>query len=315
MFFFYNLKAQKENYNWYFGQRAGITFKTIPPSAVSKSSINTEEGCSSISDSAGNLLFYTDGVFVYNRKHKLMGCCLGGHYSSTQSALILKRPLSKDLYYIFTVGAEGGSLGYGSVDMKLDSGYGGLDLNSFKQLETPDDEKIIVVANRNGTDYWLITHTASNFGYSVYRIDASGVHLETRTSTGNKMAVHGYLKASPSGKLLAICDEGTTDILSFNNETGDINFLFNIPEYGVYGLEFSPNDSFLYAADRHKGNLYQYNIYKKESKTIDNTDLGALQLGPDGKIYVGQYNTNYLGVINYPNLVFPYCDSKKTRSA
>jgi len=103
--------AQKEANNWYFGRGAGIQFlndgSVVP---LSGSRMNTNEGCSSISDTEGNLLFYTDGRSVWDRNHVLMpngnyfgGTGLLGDPSSTQSAIILPKKNDPNIYYIFTV--------------------------------------------------------------------------------------------------------------------------------------------------------------------------------------------------------------------
>ena len=57
--------AQKENNLWYFGKNAGMDFNSGKPVALSGGQINTEEGCASISDRNGHLLFYTDGITVW----------------------------------------------------------------------------------------------------------------------------------------------------------------------------------------------------------------------------------------------------------
>src|SRR5437868_1964390 len=103
--------AQKESYNWYFGANAGITFNTDPPTALTNGAINTTEGCSSISDDKGNLLFYTDGMTVWNKNHQVMdnGSGLNGDNRSTQSAVVIKLPESNSLYYIFTASEQGGN--------------------------------------------------------------------------------------------------------------------------------------------------------------------------------------------------------------
>ncbi len=64
----------KQANNWYFGNNAGITFNTPDgsPQAVFDGQINQYEGCASISDYNGNLLFYTDGVTVWNSMHDTM---------------------------------------------------------------------------------------------------------------------------------------------------------------------------------------------------------------------------------------------------
>lgn len=107
----FNAFAQKEANNWYFGNRAGIQFQddgTVIP--LSDSSMNTAEGCSSISDEEGNLLFYTDGRNVWDRNHVLMpngnynaGTGLLGDPSSTQSGIIVPKKDDPNIYYIFTV--------------------------------------------------------------------------------------------------------------------------------------------------------------------------------------------------------------------
>ena len=55
--------------NWYFGWNAGISFSTAPPQSPANGSLHTEEGCSAISNSSGNILFYTDGMTAWNRYH------------------------------------------------------------------------------------------------------------------------------------------------------------------------------------------------------------------------------------------------------
>ena len=58
--------GQAQNNNWYFGT-AGIDFNGPSPVAITTSAMSTYEGCSTVSDKFGNLLFYTDGVNVFNR--------------------------------------------------------------------------------------------------------------------------------------------------------------------------------------------------------------------------------------------------------
>ena len=57
--------SQQQAANWYFGDNAGIQFDTSAGAltALTDGQLNTDEGCTSISDQDGNLLFYTDGTF------------------------------------------------------------------------------------------------------------------------------------------------------------------------------------------------------------------------------------------------------------
>ena len=65
-------QAQGEANIWYFGQNAGIDFNSGSPVALTNGQLVTDEGCATISNSSGQLLFYTDGITVYNRNHSIM---------------------------------------------------------------------------------------------------------------------------------------------------------------------------------------------------------------------------------------------------
>ena len=65
---------------------------------------DANEGCMVLSDTSGQLMMYSDGQQVWNKNHQVMpgGEDLGGHYSATQSGIILKKPGAENLYYIFS---------------------------------------------------------------------------------------------------------------------------------------------------------------------------------------------------------------------
>ena len=102
-----HLEAQNEASYWYFGQNAGVRFDADQGTvtAVTDGQLNTLEGCTSISDEDGNLLFYSDGSTIWNRNHQIMlnGTGLRGDDSSTSSGLIVPKPQDPDFYYLFTV--------------------------------------------------------------------------------------------------------------------------------------------------------------------------------------------------------------------
>ncbi len=67
-----NCYAQKEAYNWYFGNMASINFHTGQAVSMDNSNMLSGKGCTSISDSLGNLLFYSNGEKIWNRTHEIM---------------------------------------------------------------------------------------------------------------------------------------------------------------------------------------------------------------------------------------------------
>src|SRR5688500_15733653 len=64
--------SQKEVKQWYFGGNCGIDFTGVVPITHSNSAMVAFEGCASISDTSGNVLFYTNGVEIWNKNHATM---------------------------------------------------------------------------------------------------------------------------------------------------------------------------------------------------------------------------------------------------
>ena len=138
--------GQREAVNWYFGNNAGLNFNN--------------EGCATFSDGNGNLLFYTEGVNVWNRNHQIMpnGEGLLGSTSATQSAMVLPRPGSSNIYYIFTSdnvqsyqNGEGGvGFNYSVIDMNLNGGLGDVTVKNINLLPNAS-EKVTAVRNNAGT--------------------------------------------------------------------------------------------------------------------------------------------------------------------
>lgn len=332
-----NSFSQKEANVWAYGFGNGIDFNSGSASAI-LTSTHTVEGCSSVCDSLGNLLFYTNGMTVWDKNGMQMpnGVGLFGHdttsafhdYSSTQGATIIKKPGSDSLYYIFTASAQGKYLPYcySIVDMSLNGGLGDVfEKNSILLMNST--EKLTAVNHRNQNDVWIITHPLNTDQYHSFLLTNSGISAAVvtiiDTTYGLVNGCVGALKASHNGKKLASCEWGKKRVAlyDFNDSTGIISnrILMTVPKLS-YGVEFSPNDSVLYIGSCPGHGLYQYDISSNISATIASTFYnfnlrqistggGQLQLGPDGKIYFnrGGPNNYALSVINAPNYVGSLC--------
>ncbi|KAF2335428.1 T9SS type B sorting domain-containing protein [Flavobacterium ginsenosidimutans] len=113
LLFFYSSTSfsQQEASVWYFGKNAGLKFHNDGSvTSLNDGKLVTNEGCASIADSSGNLLFYTDGRTVWDKNHIIMpngdywaGTGLLGDPSSTNSAIIVPKPGNSKIYYIFTL--------------------------------------------------------------------------------------------------------------------------------------------------------------------------------------------------------------------
>lgn len=225
-----NSFSQREASRWYFGNNAGLDFNRGAPAALTDGKLVTHEGCSTISDQNGNLLFYSDGINVWNKVHRLMpnGTGLLGHESSTQSAIIIPKAGSKTQYYIFTVDEPdpeeliNNGLNYTLVDLSLNNGFGNV-VTSEKNVHLitynasdPSEshlkcsEKITAVQHNDETSIWVITHFKDAF--YAFEVDENGVKttpIISPTNTivptgGYKQNGIGYLKVSPNGKKIGI---------------------------------------------------------------------------------------------------------------
>ncbi|MBK8952990.1 MAG: hypothetical protein IPM85_12635 [Chitinophagaceae bacterium] len=177
------LNAQKNNI-WYFGAQSGLDFNTGPgvpaiPVATGNSAMIADEGCSSICDNNGRLLFYTNGVNVYNRNHVLMlnGSSIGGNISAFQSSLIVPYPGNPNLYYIFTADAIENSYAngyrYSVVDMSGDNGNGAV-TSKNGLLSAPGTERLAACRHANGADVWVITNDDSSNTFRTWLVSCSG---------------------------------------------------------------------------------------------------------------------------------------------
>ncbi|HOS49341.1 MAG TPA: hypothetical protein PLG57_11920, partial [Bacteroidia bacterium] len=331
--------GQKQGDNWYFGDHAGINFSNGSPVTLNDGlTPNGTEGTAVMSDSAGSLLFYTDGLQLWNRNQMLMpnGDSLAGNISSTQSSLIIPMPGSSRYFYVFTTDdflhnlANG--LRYSVVDLCLDNGLGDVISNQKNiLLVNTVAEKLTGVRHSNGVDYWIITHLYFSDAFYSYHISSTGISAPVISHIGSihpnpnagssYSAALGQLKASPNGQKLVIVNGNGSSIaeyFDFNNSTGVVSNCVNIQansNWNYYGASFSPDNSKIYIACWLNGNgIYQFDLNAGggdpsavfASKTLIDQSYNflGLQLANNGKIYVARSpfgTTTFLDVINDPN--------------
>lgn len=317
------LFAQKETNIWYFSDRAGLDFNSGKPVPLFNGMIgNPGDGNSTVSDANGNLLFYSNGVTVWNRNHVPMpnGNGLMGHVSASQSVVAVPKPNSRNIYYLFTVDAIennlSGGLRYSIVDMSLANGFGDVTVKNVL-LETPVTENLTATMHANNTDYWIISHRWNSNAYTAYLLTANGVMPVPVVSTagisvqGTYLNATGVLKASPDGTRLghAIRELEGFQLLDFNKSAGIIsNAIISPRNYPVsVGVEFSPDGTKMYCSAAGTKSIYQFDLKAPDifaSGVLIGTPAYAtthMQIGSDGKIYCSQRDSYYLGVINDPN--------------
>ena len=326
--------SQEQNHTWFFGYNAGINFNTNPPSAIS-SPLSAIEGCASVSDSSGKILFFTNGITVWDRNHEVMpnGTGLAGGISSTHAALIVPFPNSSSLYYLFTSEdhTTDGGVSYSIVDMTLNGGYGDIAPGTKNQLlVNQTTEQIAAVLHSNKNDIWVITHKLNSNEFFSYLITTSGIMPNPVISAiGSTYPITnslGQLKPSNNGKKLVGSSAiyNIIDMFDFNPSTGELSNHFNLNNLftqfpTIYGIEFSPSDSILYLVSSWLENhLFQVNLGNNIVTTLSSSPegfYGALQQAPDGKIYIAVQGKAYLNAINFPDKPGNSCEYQENAIA
>jgi gliding motility-associated-like protein len=330
--------SQKEGNYWYFGSNsfgngcAGINFNIPngPIIALTDGKIpltGDPEGVATISDyKTGDLLFYTDGVTVWNKSHSIMtgGTGLYGDQSSTQAVNILKSPDSGNdsIYYLFTTTSPldpPSYFAYSVVNMKKNAGLGEV-ITKNVILDSMITEKQTFVKHSNCNDIWTVIHKSDNNTFEAFLLSNTGVNSTPVISTAGAFYTNltysvGSMASSNCGNYIACAIWGSDfiEVLDFNNSFGSVSNPRTITtSVAPYGLAFSADDSKLYM---NNGNIYQYDLsygwadLNTIISTVSqlNTDYAfnsGLELAPDGKIYscrLGGLPPYYLSAINYPN--------------
>lgn len=330
-----SVRAQNEFSKWYFGTYAGLDFSTSPPTALTNGTMIAPEGCATVSDAAGNLLFYTEGSQIFNSAHLVManGSGLNGDPSSSQAAVVIKKPGSSNLFYVFTTNQNLGAY-YSVVDISLAAGMGSVTIKN-NLLHSSSTEKQVSVRHCNGTDAWIVGHEKGTNTFWSYLLTTTGVNTNPvlssigTTLSGVDYPQIGQLKVSPNGKLLAttvysnstpfsLGDRGFY-LFNFEPATGAVSnslTLLNTTQ-GIYpyGIEFSPDGSKLYGTSLSnttstKAQIYQWDVCQTSTAAIVNsvysftlpfTTVGSVQRAIDNKLYVTSFGFVNMSVIHNPN--------------
>ena len=316
-----------QNKQWAFGHSAGLDFTSGSPSAIG-TSMNTNEGCASVADGSGNMLFYTEGTKVWDRTGAIMpsGSAIVSYVtqSSSQGALIAPVLGTTTQYYVFSLENIGGTSGYCHldyciVDMSLHGGLGDVVASTIGTVITNNlAEKMMIVAGNN-CDLWLVTHKLDSAVFLSYNITSSGIAAPVVSYSGAYTSSLAYaigmIKISPDRQHL-VCQIYTsakgTELHDFNPSTGVVSNCRKLDSLSVeYGAEFSPNSNLLYC-QYWSTRIDQYDITAgggsaaaiRATKTtvVSSYTVSDLKLAPDGKIYLNpSYGSTTLSCIPSPN--------------
>ena len=322
----------KRTNHWYFGINAGLDFSSGTAVAVTNGQL-VSDNSASISDTAGNLLFYTDGKTVWNRNHQQMPNGTGLNGDPYGKEVIVPKPLNDSIYYIFfTLTKAPYYSEYAIVNMKLDGGLGDIIVKNDTLLNDTCAERISAVKHANGKDIWIAVQKVLTNRIYCYLLTASGIKAPVISSVG-LADMHGgnYAQFSASGKKLAVGNV-QLQIFDFDAATGILSNPIIFPQSTAFdsylGVEFSPDETKLYftgdvtpVLPKYPSGanlLYQVNLMAGSQANIinsvtfiDTVNLnvtGNLQRGSDGYIYVPRTYSGSLGRINNPNALGTACN-------
>ncbi|KXK28269.1 MAG: PKD domain protein [Bacteroidetes bacterium OLB12] len=319
------LAQDLSRHNWYFGNSAnGIRFNrgTNAAQVVTNQATPFAQGGAAVATdpATANLLFYTDGIRVYDATHTIMpnGTGLNALANANQPVAISPMPGQTNRWYIFTNTASfttGGSISRSAVDMNQFGnavfpapalGVVEAAKNVAMPVLTNRSEGMIIVPHANNTDFWLITHENGTQTFSATRIDATATFPTINSSgLGFTMSVANFAYHEASGKLAVSPQDANVDalILNFDNTSGLFSFdrlIVNsaVPtatgNQAIYDIEWDRQGRYLYLS-RHgdtgiTANVFQYD-YLNPTITLApviNTSLFrsyGLQVAPDSAIY------------------------------
>ncbi|MCX6287268.1 MAG: hypothetical protein NTY96_09140 [Bacteroidetes bacterium] len=332
--------SQREFNNWFFGDSAGVSFMTGSPVAFLSNKMDAQSGGTcNISDSLGNILFYSNNGEVYNRNNIVMpDGWLNGSIASMsyiKQTIAFQQLNDHSKYYIFYNGLGGsppGKLRYSVVDMNLDGGLGDIPPAQNGILVPGGARAFHAVAatrHHNIHDVWVVVRlqsTDSNY-YSSYFVNSAGLNGTPVFGNSHLLRPAGAnwvincIKISRDGTKLAAIYSVAVEFCNFNSTTGEVTPLFLVyppkcSNQNLYPIsaEFSIDSRYLYISARggpacsSRYFLYQYDATITDSAQFINSATllcnenrcHMLELAPDGKIY----SSSHYEQTTYPFTVF-----------
>jgi uncharacterized protein (TIGR02145 family) len=315
---------------WYFGESAGLDFNSgIPvPLTDCSSWFHGYYYSVSVSDSLGNLLFYSDGTYVFNKIHEVMPDGNTLDADGEQAVFGFRKPGSDHIYYLFTMDALTTSMGlrYVIIDMTMNGGLGGLQ-NGWIPISIPGGEEtmdaLTGIRHSNNKDVWIVARQQdTSYNYLSYLVTSEGldtIPVESLSLFQSPSVISSYIRLiriSPDGTKLIANYGNCFEYCQFNPTTGQITPYFYFNSAGIGGggggAEFSVDSRYLYvqANGDPTRNIYQYDATKTDSATFMQSEVlissalyasSAIMMAPDGKIYITKELKDSLCVIHNPS--------------
>lgn len=297
---------------WYFQSRVGLKIDGCNETPLIDGKMYRAAGTCTISDSSGNLLFYSNSQIVLNKNHQIMPNGLLGSWGDGvfqyQGPIIIPMPQNDTLFYMFH--AQGTNIyeagnylydfNYNVINKNADGGNGDLVIKN-KTLYRRTTEATAAVMHGNNQDYWIVTHKSKSDSFAVFKFTAAGldtvpVYYKVGPMIGevwrDKQIV---IKFSPDRQKMIVSRnlpkadplnyerDGGFDIYNFNDMTGEISDPISIRDgftsfvAPIYDRYFATGAEFSpgsrYAYISTWDHIFQYDISVHDSAAINNTRI------------------------------------------
>ncbi|MEP7197698.1 MAG: T9SS type A sorting domain-containing protein [Saprospiraceae bacterium] len=292
--------SQREDYHWMLGYcektwvdtnfgRAEFIFNDSGSKITKTYSVKHKLDFTnaSICDSLGKMLFYTNGLEVYNRDYEIMpngddlnpGEFANGHendgYPLECGAMILPYPSHQNKFFLIHHTIDRIPYLWNSlnllttlVDMNLDQGMGDV---IYKNHSIYQDSLMLgnltACRHANGRDWWIPIFYYRGMKCFMFLLDPSGLRLHHIQEIPFEFSISGSGQAqfSPNGRNYVFFNQNSQGykelfISFFDRCTGEFYdpSYYTMPKFELVGVAFSPNSKYLYLSTGY--DLYQLNM-------------------------------------------------------
>lgn len=299
---------EKYDFNWILGRdpnvpelNSGGTYINFKNGQLESSYFNIigkMDSYSFISDTKGNLQFYTNGCQILSNNHQQMEngdeispgishdyyCETTGYgsYLEYLGLLTLPRPGYDSKYVLFHLSRHPDYLTcdllYSEVDMTQNNGLGKVVQKNQFLIQDTLSLTLSAVRHANGRDWWLISPKDTTEKYYFFLLDTAGVHgpyinqPDVNWIEGHWRNI--YCGFSPDGNKFVRLGEKYASkfkIYDFDRCSGELfnPIILTFPDDVAFAswASFSPNSRYLYVTNNLL-NLYQYDL---QSSNIDSS--------------------------------------------
>lgn len=315
-----------------------ISFNSNPPVFEARDlHMNFESTVASVSDSTGQLWFYTNGCFIANKDGEPIlnseglnpgpvhdWVCSEVGYICPRGAMFIRQPDNPNIFYLFHLGMRYdfdkhltyGPLYYSVLDMNLNNGQGAV-ISKNNILIDGDLEPFTAVRHGNGRDWWIIIPTYHSNTYHRFCLTPSGVKTKAPVvfGTAGYCEKTGISTFSPDGSRYARTQNCLTLVFDFDRCNGtfsnEIRFERAIYLFGGGGAAFNASANTLFLSEQLV--IFKANLESPvptldtliQFESVMGTSLQHMQYGPDGNLYFnltqrGRYLPYLSGVESTP---------------